>query len=243
MNSMNQQLRNLIATLLTLLVGPVSAFGSPLASEDANPQPLVGIDIKRAVDRLQTLDLAMNMSDTSAEDMRMDHRQTRKHQHKSQNTKHADSVGEPISASQRIRTVRVAMSDNMSYTFEPSLDHLLNGEVIKFVVTNTGKINHEFSIGNRTDQIKHAEMMRTMKNMVHQDGNTITVAPGATGSITWQFTGNETVVFACNIPGHYQAGMFKKISIVDSSRPDNKAHQNVDATQNGGADHKHEHAH
>lgn len=242
---MNKQLEYLMVTLLTLLISPASAFGSLLTSEDANPHPLVGIDLKTEFNRPQTLDLATTMSCSSAEDMSMDHNPAKEHQHKSHDTKYAYSVGEPVSAAQVMRTVRVAMSDSMSYTFEPSLDHLLSGEVIKFVVTNTGKIDHEFSIGNQADQTKHAEMMQTMKNMDHQDGNTITVAPGATGSITWQFTGNETVVFACNVPGHYQAGMFKKIPIVDSSRPGNNAHQNSDATHRGGpeSDHKDEHQH
>ena len=53
--------------------------------------------------------------------------------------------------------------------------------------------------------------------MVHHDGNTVTVKPGETKELTWKFKGNSDVVFACNIPGHFEAGMFHKESVEASS--------------------------
>jgi len=99
------------------------------------------------------------------------------------------------------------MADTMTYTFEPDLAVVGVGEIITFEVMNNGKINHEFSIGNQEDQKEHAEMMMKMPNMVHNDPNTVTVPPGESRSITWLFKGDDVVVFACNIPGHYQAGI------------------------------------
>jgi uncharacterized cupredoxin-like copper-binding protein len=49
-----------------------------------------------------------------------------------------------------------------------------------------------------------------MPGMTHSDGNTMTVEPGMTETLTWDFEGDDVVVFACNIPGHYEAGMFQK---------------------------------
>jgi uncharacterized cupredoxin-like copper-binding protein len=49
--------------------------------------------------------------------------------------------------------------------------------------------------------------MRKMPNMAHDDPNTVTVDPGQTRALTWRFDGDQPVVFACNIPGHAEAGM------------------------------------
>jgi len=134
------------------------------------------------------------------------------------------SVGKPATAADADRTIRVGMADSMTYTFNPELASIRDGEIINFVVTNDGKINHEFSIGNQDDQIEHAEMMLKMPNMVHADPNTVTVAPGDTASLAWQFEGDDLVVFACNIPGHYQAGMFQKTAIVSEASEDHSDH-------------------
>ena len=116
------------------------------------------------------------------------------------------SVGEPGKGSPD-RVIKVSMLDSMRFVFEPQLDTLRHGETIEFVVTNDGVIQHEFSIGNAEDQVKHAEMMRKMPNMVHEDPNTISLAAGETGRLSWRFLGDDTVVFACNVPGHFEAGM------------------------------------
>ena len=44
-------------------------------------------------------------------------------------------------------------------------------------------------------------MMRSMLNMVQEDGNTVTVKPDHTKELIWQFNGGVEVVFACNILG------------------------------------------
>jgi len=123
------------------------------------------------------------------------------------------SVGVPAEAAVADRTVDVVMSDAMTYTFTPNITSIRDGEVINFVVSNEGKIDHEFSIGNQEDQKEHAAMMVRMPGMVHDDPNTVTVTPGESRTLTWRFKGDDMVVFACNIPGHYQAGMFKNAAI------------------------------
>jgi hypothetical protein len=74
------------------------------------------------------------------------------------------------------RQIKVSMLDTMRFVFEPELKSLKHGETIEFVVTNDGAIQHEFSIGNAVDQVKHAEMMRKMPDMDHQDPNTVSLA-------------------------------------------------------------------
>ncbi|CEG59257.1 Copper-binding protein (fragment) (plasmid) [Legionella fallonii LLAP-10] len=62
-------------------------------------------------------------------------------------------------------------------------------------------------------------MMRAMPNMVHEDGNTITLKPGETKTLTWKFksTPGHEIVFSCNIPGHFEAGMYQKGKVTASS--------------------------
>jgi uncharacterized cupredoxin-like copper-binding protein len=72
---------------------------------------------------------------------------------------------------------------------------------------NDGSIQHEFSIGNAEDQVKHAIMMQKTPDMKHSDPNTVSLPPGESTTLSWKFMGTDTVVFACNIPGHFEAGM------------------------------------
>ena len=104
----------------------------------------------------------------------------------------------------------------MRFVFSPEFEDLHDGEVIRFNVRNDGKILHEFSIGNAAEQMEHAKMMRDMPNMKHEDPNTVSLEPGASATITWRFKGQDTVVFSCNIPGHFEAGMHHDLAIIGS---------------------------
>ena len=116
------------------------------------------------------------------------------------------SVGEPGKRSPD-RVISVSMQDSMRFEFAPELGSLKDGETIEFRVRNDGNIQHEFSIGNAEDQVKHAQMMQKMPGMKHNDPNTVSLAPGESASLSWKFMGKDTVVFSCNIPGHFEAGM------------------------------------
>jgi len=121
-------------------------------------------------------------------------------------------VGKPAEG-QPDRVIEVSMQDTMRFVFSPEFHQLRAGEVIRFNVRNDGSIVHEFSIGNAEEQKKHAEMMRRMPNMKHDDPNTVSLAPGESATLTWHFHGDDTVVFACNEPGHFEAGMHHSLDI------------------------------
>lgn len=136
-----------------------------------------------------------------------------KHGHHDNHAHHDSVVGEPASEAEANRTVAIAMMDTMRFDLPENfeVDH---GEIITFEVTNKGKVAHEFSIGSSSEQSKHREMMREMPHMKHGDGGSaITVEPGETKKLTWKFMGANEVEFACNIPGHYEAGMKSKGTI------------------------------
>jgi uncharacterized cupredoxin-like copper-binding protein len=118
---------------------------------------------------------------------------------------HASAAGKPGMAAAVRRTIKVVMLDSMRY--EPSSITVKAGETVRFVVENKGKLTHEFGIGTPEEQAAHAEMMQAMPGMKHDEPNVITVEPGETKALIWQFTKPGTFEIACHVPGHYPAGM------------------------------------
>lgn len=141
------------------------------------------------------------------------------HSHGHENMKY--SVGEPGKGTPN-RVISVSMQDTMRFEFSPELGSLKDGETIEFRVRNDGSIQHEFSIGNAEDQVKHAIMMQKMPDMKHSDPNTVSLLPGESAILSWKFKGKDTVVFACNIPGHFEAGM-KHILAIGTENDDKLA--------------------
>ncbi|ROM91017.1 plastocyanin/azurin family copper-binding protein [Pseudomonas brassicacearum] len=50
-------------------------------------------------------------------------------------------------------------------------------------------------------------------SMKHDDPNSVLIEPGKTAELTWTFKKAGNLEFACNIPGHYQAGMVGKLTV------------------------------
>ena len=118
------------------------------------------------------------------------------------------SAGDPAKVS---RVFDVRMLDTMR--FEPSSFEVRSGQTVKFVVTNAGQVRHEFGIGTHDEQRAHAEMMLADPDMKHEDGSVITVEPGQTKELVWRFGRAGQYEAACQVPGHYPAGMMAKIVV------------------------------
>ena len=131
------------------------------------------------------------------------------------------------------RIIKVVMYDNY---YEPSSFQIKAGETIKFEVENAGKLVHEFNIANKMMHIKHQpemlkmaengillafsidkEKMKKMakmdKSMGHSHSNSVLLEPKQKGNIIWKFDNAINIEVACNVPGHYQAGMIAKVDI------------------------------
>ncbi|MBD1567360.1 copper-resistant cuproprotein CopI [Vibrio sp. S12_S33] len=121
-------------------------------------------------------------------------------------------VGMPAKGAKPDKVVHVLLSDDMTITFKKAVKIEPN-DVVQFVVMNTGKIEHEFSIGSAAEQLKHREMMRQMDGKTHHSENVVLVEPGKAKQLLWHFHGDKNIEFACNIPGHAEAGMVKKIQL------------------------------
>jgi uncharacterized cupredoxin-like copper-binding protein len=98
-----------------------------------------------------------------------------------------------------------APADTMRFT--PARIEVRRGETVSFRVTNAGKALHETVLGTLADLREHAELMRRFPNMQHDEPNMIHVAPGKTGTLTWQFTRAGEFHYGCLVPGHFEAGM------------------------------------
>jgi uncharacterized cupredoxin-like copper-binding protein len=117
----------------------------------------------------------------------------------------ATDIGKPGVASQVTRTITVDMTDDMR--FHSSKIAAKQGETIRFIAKNSGKVKHEMVLGTQKELKEHYEVMKKNPEMEHADANMVTVAPGKSGEIIWQFTKAGKVDFGCLQPGHYDAGM------------------------------------
>ena len=140
-------------------------------------------------------------------------------------------IGEKGDPNNIDRTINVKMYDNY---YEPNVIKVKKGETIKFVVQNLGEMVHEYNIATKEMHIKHQpEMqrlvdhgillvdkvdMKKMKEMSkkdhslsHSHANSVIVEPKKTGEIVWKFSKNIILEIACNVPGHYESGMYGQI--------------------------------
>ncbi|MNL78605.1 hypothetical protein D3C87_2050360 [compost metagenome] len=62
-------------------------------------------------------------------------------------------------------------------------------------------------------EMDHGSMPGMDHAMKHDDPNSVLVEPGKTAELTWIFTKATRLEFACNIPGHYQAGMVGQLTV------------------------------
>lgn len=123
----------------------------------------------------------------------------------------SDVIGQPGKAGDVRRTVAVDMNDAMRFT--PANIQASQGETIRFVVKNSGKIKHEFVLGTDKELKEHYELMKKFPTMEHADENMVSVEPGKTGEVIWKFTTAGKISFACLQPGHYEAGMKGLVSV------------------------------
>ena len=120
-------------------------------------------------------------------------------------------------AKQAKRSIELRMSDDMR--FAPNRIQVRQGETVRLVVVNTGKVLHELVIGSAEELKAHAEMMKKFPNMEHDEPYMAHVDPGKRGEIIWTFNRPGEFEFACLIAGHFEAGMVGKIVVTAAGKP------------------------
>jgi uncharacterized cupredoxin-like copper-binding protein len=121
--------------------------------------------------------------------------------------------GRAFDPAKAARVVKIRMDDTMRYS--PDRLVVKRGEAVRFVVTNNGKLMHELVLGTREELERHAAMMRKHPGMEHDEAHMLHVAPGATGAMGWQFTKAGEFFYGCLVPGHFEAGMVGKVTVVN----------------------------
>lgn len=125
----------------------------------------------------------------------------------------AAAVAQPANAAQATRTVDIEANDDLK--FVPANATVAKGATVAFKVTNVGKMDHEFEVGNRAFQDDHEKEMRGMPaGMDMPDEATgFDVKPGETKTIAFTFPAAGTLLYGCHEPGHYAAGMKGTIKV------------------------------
>lgn len=118
------------------------------------------------------------------------------------------SAGEPGNPKRKARTVLITMREgDGKMLFAPDRIEIKRGEQIRFVLTNSGELEHEFVLATTDENVKHAEEMKKNPDMEHDDPNAKRVAPKKKSELLWRFTKRGTFEYGCLIPGHREAGM------------------------------------
>ena len=131
------------------------------------------------------------------------------------------SFGEPGSEAEVTRTIQVTAEDRDGMKFVMDIPSIQQGEVIKFIVTNNGSSDHEFSIGDTASQRAHARLMAKNPDMKHEDDpSAVHLAPGETEEVIWKFNKavQGQIVFACQMPGHFEGGMVHQAKLEKSKK-------------------------
>ena len=141
-------------------------------------------------------------------------------------------IGEKGDPAEVSKVIVVKMYDNY---YEPNKFEIKKNQTIKFIVYNYGELVHEFNIATKAMHLKHQpEMMKMVENeillvdridkkkmkelskkdhsMSHSHSNSVLLEPSQSAELIWKFNTNAELEAACNVPGHYEAGMIAKIN-------------------------------
>ena len=118
------------------------------------------------------------------------------------------SAGEPGNPKKAARVVIITMREgDGKMMFIPDRVEIKRGEQIRFMISNSGELEHEFVLATTDENLKHAEVMKKNPDMEHDDPNARRVKPKKRDEIVWRFTKAGQFEYGCLIPGHREAGM------------------------------------
>ncbi len=124
------------------------------------------------------------------------------------------SAGEPGDPKKPARIVLVTMREEPGkMMYIPDRVEIRKGEQVRFMLRNSGLLEHEFLLATTEENLKHAELMKKFPEMEHDEPNGKRLKPNGTSEIVWRFTKAGEFEYGCLIPGHREAGMLGKIIV------------------------------
>lgn len=106
---------------------------------------------------------------------------------------------------------------DMRYSrFSTSKLTVYQGTLVRFVVTNSDPINHEFVVGGPSVHAAHAKGHDLRHPPVPGE---VSVSPRGRGLTTYRFDAIGTVKYACHLPGHAGYGMTGEVEVVPLPTP------------------------
>ena len=124
------------------------------------------------------------------------------------------SAGEPGNPKRQSRTVLITMREgDGKMMFMPERLEIKRGEQVRFVITNSGELDHEFILATTEENLKHYEEMKKNPEMEHDDPNAKRVGAKKKSEVVWRFTKAGQFEYGCLIPGHREAGMTGIITV------------------------------
>ena len=134
-------------------------------------------------------------------------------------------IGKPGKIENVTRIINIKLYDNY---FEPKNIQAKKGETILFNIENLGELVHEYSIATKKMHIKNQPEMLELFNkniltatkidkekikFVHSHKNSVLLEPQEEKKIIWKFDTTINLQAACNVTGHYEAGMVGDINL------------------------------
>lgn len=132
-----------------------------------------------------------------------------------------DRIGKPGDGSSFDRTIEISIRETESgyMLFEPDAVRIESGSVVRFLIGNTGALDHEFFLGSFDEVAEHQQWMREHPDMQHDSANSVSIPSGQNAELIWEFSDITNLEFVCLIPGHREAGMWGVIIVHDHLAP------------------------
>lgn len=96
--------------------------------------------------------------------------------------------------------------------FAPARFTFRRGATVRFVITNTDPIDHEFILGDDAVQRRHETGTEPVHDRVPGE---VSVPAGTQAETTYTFSRPGVLLIGCHAPGHYAYGMRGWVRTVD----------------------------
>lgn len=117
--------------------------------------------------------------------------------------------GSGVSRNPGLQTIELTMHHSH---FQPAHFTVRRGTTVRFIITNSDPIDHEFILGDEAVQRRHETGTDPHHGSIPGE---VSVPAGGVGETTYTFTRPGLLLIGCHAPGHYVYGMRGWVRVVD----------------------------